>query len=296
MNNMYEIAGFSKQAHNQYMKRRQLDEEIAELIINMIIETRQMHPVIGLKKIYSIFKPDYIGRDRFIRIGVENGLGIKRLKSYTRTTYSNRHSIFSNLTIDLPVVDINQVWVSDITYYRVGDIFYYLTFIMDVFSRRILGYTAYPTLEAKANCQALNMAIENRAGRKIDKLIHHSDRGTQYTSNSYLKILSDSRINVSMCESVYENSHIERVNGIIKNEYLINWKINDFESLRKGLDRAVYIYNNERPHGSILLKKPVEYEIYLNNIPLTEREPMFIFKSEYMKKDPNYYLQTGLFN
>lgn len=296
MKEILEIAGFSRQAHSQYMERRGVDEEIAQIVISSVIEARGMHPVMGLKKIYYLFKPDYIGRDRFIEIGVINGMAIQRLRSYQRTTFSNRYAQYKNLTVDLSILDINQVFVSDITYFRVGDVFYYLTFLMDVFSRRILGYVAYPTLEAKANCIALNMALDERQGMNLDKLIHHSDRGVQYTSNAYLNILKARKIRVSMCESVFENSHIERVNGIIKNEYLTNWKIQDFRTLKKCLKEAVNSYNNERPHWSIGTVPPVKYELELKKIALSERKPLVMFSNDGRKINNNYYDQFSLFN
>lgn len=176
MKNLYEVAGFTKQAHWEYMQHIDKDEQIVNLVINSIVAIRSLHNFMGLKKIYKLLKPDWIGRDKFIEIGMDYGFGMKRLASYHRTTYSCKSAMFSNLTVDLEIKDINQVWVSDITYFRVGEIFYYLTFIEDVYSRRILGYTAYPSLEAEANCIALKMALKERFGMDIRGLIHHSDR------------------------------------------------------------------------------------------------------------------------
>ena len=295
MKHIYDIAGFSRQAHHQYLNRRLEDVEVEQLVINTIIETRSMHPVMGLKKIYYLHQPDYIGRDRFIYIGIINGLCLERLKSYRRTTFSNRNYIFFNLAKEVLIIDINQVWVSDITYYRIGDKFYYLTFIMDVFSRRILGYAAYPTLEARANCIAMERALLQRKGSKLDKLIHHSDRGSQYISKEYLTLLKHYEIKASMCDSVYENSHIERVNGIIKNEYLKNWSISSFDSLVKHLEEAVYVYNNERPHWAIKLMSPVKYEEYIKNIDINERDEMQLFDSK-AKNGNESFIQQKLFN
>ena len=288
---LYEIAGFSKQAHMQYMKRRERDEKIAVLVVNSILEVRTMHSIMGLKKIHGLLSPDWIGRDRFISIGMDNGLGINKPKSYQRTTYSCKSAWFTNLTAGLMITGINQVWVSDITYYRIGDIFYYLTFIEDVYSRRILGFVAHTNLEAKANCKALEAALSERSGCDLRGLIHHSDRGSQYVSNIYLKILSTHGIGVSMCDSVYENSHIERVNGIIKSEYLNNYMIKSFPELKSNLEKAVRMYNEERPHWSLQCITPCGYEKELEKIPMNEREVMMIYSGP-----RKYDLQQTLFN
>ena len=98
-----------------------------------------------------------------------------------------------------------------------------------------------------------------------------------------------------MCDSVYENSHIERVNGIIKNEYLKNWSISSFDSLVKHLEEAVYVYNNERPHWAIKLMSPVKYEEYIKNIDINERDEMQLFDSK-AKNGNESFIQQKLFN
>jgi putative transposase len=291
LKNIYGVSGISKQAHAQYMKRRTDEYAIAQLVVNSILEVRTMHSVMGLKKIYNLLAPEWIGRDRFIDIGMEYGLGIKMARSFHRTTFSSKSSWFGNLTAGLCITGINQVWVSDTTYFRVGDIFYYLTFIVDVYSRRILGYIASTDLRAEANCLALKSAISLRAKSNLKGLIHHSDRGSQYSSNIYLRILSDHQIAVSMCDSVYENTHIERVNGIIKNEYLSQLSIKSFNDLKKAMKQAVMIYNEQRPHWSLECKTPVEYEENLVNITDDQR------KIEKIYSEPKkYYVQQSFFN
>lgn len=278
MDNLYEIAGFSRQAHRQYIQRRVKEEGMVNLVINSILSIRAMHNMMGLKKIYKLLSPDWIGRDRFIRIGVEYGLGIKRLRSYRRTTFSCKSRCFTNIAGEVDIKGINRVWVSDITYFRVGERFYYLTFIEDVYSRRIVGYVASRDLRAEGNCEALRRAIKARQGENLEGLIHHSDGGTQYTSNEYLKILSANKMSVSMCTSVYENTHIERVNGIIKGEYLQTQRIESYIDLTRELRKAVRMYNEERPHWSLELKTPIEYEEWLKGVPEEKREALKIYK------------------
>lgn len=285
LKNIYEATGISKQSHNQYMQRREKDEQTCHIVVNSILEVRAIHKSMGLKKIYNLLSPDWIGRDLFIQIGMQYGLGIKPVRSFQRTTFSTKSNWFINQTRQLKITRINQVWVSDITYIRVGEVFYYLTFIVDVYSRRILGSVASKSLAAEANCKALKQAVNTRKGVNLEGLIHHSDRGTQYVSNAYLKLLSDNKIAVSMCDSVYENTHIERVNGIIKNEYLVHRSIKSFEDLRLGLKKSVAIYNNNRPHWSLGVITPVEYESKLDDIKAENREILTIYSDKKTNND-----------
>lgn len=290
LKDIHEVSEISKQSHFQYMKRREQEELESRVVINAIIEVRLMHNMMGLKKIHALLSPDWIGRDRFIAIGVENGLGIKVMKNFQRTTFSTKSKWFSNLAAGLAINGINQVWVSDITYFRVGDSFYYITFIVDVYSRRILGYIASKTLQAESNCKALKMALSVRKGDNLKGLIHHSDRGSQYVSKEYLHILSENEIAVSMCDSVYENTHMERVNGIIKNEYLVHQSIKSFDDLSLKLKEAVYLYNEKRPHWSLSAMPPVDFENYIMNIDFSNRNFLFLYS-----EPRNYYFQQSLF-
>lgn len=262
------------------MKRRDEDAAIEQLVVNSILEVRSIHFRMGIKKIYTLLSPDWIGRDKFIRIGVDNGLVLQAPKNYARTTFSTKSSMFINLLVNKQIRDINKVWVSDITYIRIQDIFYYITLIMDVYSRRILGYSASKDLKALSSCRALGLAIKTRIGFILSDLIHHSDKGIQYISNAYLKILKKYCVGVSMCNSVYENTHIERVNGIIKNEYLIPLGIKSYKELESELKRTVKKYNETRPHWSLGGLSPIEYEEKIRAIPVPEREVLCIYTEE----------------
>jgi len=274
---IYDVSGISRQAHHNYNKRRCDDQDEILMVINTIIGIREFHPCMGLKKIYYQLKPDNVGRDKFIRIGVECGFNLPKPRNYQRTTYSSKFRKYRNLTVGLEIKNINIVWVSDITYIYINGKFYYITFIVDVYSRRILGYEASETLQAESSCRALKMAIEGRKGMPLEGLIHHSDRGTQYTSNEYTKILNDNGIRISMCDSVYENTHVERVNGIIKGEYLNSYKMETLKDLRKMTKKAVDLYNTDRIHWSLQAMRPEEYEETLLQIPMNKREIMQIW-------------------
>ncbi len=277
LSDLCQIAGFSKQAHFAYVNRRREEFALYDLVLNVVNQTREIHPQMGLKKVFYLHEPDKIGRDRFIEIGCELGLALPKPKNFQRTTFSYKSATFKNLAATVNINDINIVWVSDITYFLIRNTFYYITFIMDVYSRRILGYNAASSMRAEESCKALNMAINERDNKSLNKLIHHSDKGSQYCSKAYLDILEEHNIAVSMCNSVFENTHIERINGIMKNEYLLHRNINSFNDLCYHLEKDVHNYNYSRPHWSIELKTPVEYEQFLSNIPLDQRTVVNIF-------------------
>ena len=154
---------------------------------------------------------------------------------------------FENHLLNLELTHVNQVWVSDITYYAISNRFYYLTFIMDLYSRTIVGYAVSENLFTEnTTLPALKMALRVRQGCNLKGLIIHSDGGGQYYSKVFLEITKD-MVN-SMCESVYENIHAERINGTIKNQYLEGYKPANFEELKKMSAKAVNMYNRYKPH------------------------------------------------
>jgi hypothetical protein len=279
MNQLYEHINITKQAHLSFQSHQELLQQEIIILLSAIADLREMHPEMGARKMYHIIKPDIIGRDKFILLSIENGFGVHKQRSFQRTTYNSHIYKYKNLIDGAVLFDINNIWVSDITYFRVQQVYFYLTFILDLYSRRIIGSIAYPTLEANANILALNMALKTRDVLHYDNLIHHSDRGTQYTSTAYTDLLLKKNISISMCDSVYHNVHAERVNGIIKNEYLKHWTINSFSSLKICLKKAVSLYNYERPHMALNYMTPIEYEAHINNISISDHVGLHLYSS-----------------
>jgi len=278
MKTLYELLGISKQAHWKFMVSFIVFQQNKDLISRSMINVRQLHPKMGAKKMYTVLSPDFIGRDAFIELYCELELRLKRERSYTRTTFSSPGARYGNLTVNRSFIDINELWSSDITYFSIGvNIFLYITFIIDVYSRMILGYCVSPDLSAKACVKALEMALSSRNKVSYKNLIHHSDKGTQYTSHAYTELLTKYNIKISMCDSVYENTHIERVNGIIKNEYLAHMNIKSLAECQRTLDKAVKLYNTARPHWSLGGLTPEAYEKNLKMIPYSERIPLVIY-------------------
>lgn len=249
--------------HAHLERQNRKDEQYALLEI-LVKDIRDDHPVMGLRKIHGMLIGIDIGRDEFERYFAERGYLVKRSKNYRRTTDSRGVTRFDNLIKDLSIHRIDQVWVSDITYFELGSRFYYLTFILDLFSRRIVGHSISASLDtSNTTITALDKALRLRKySRKNtpEKLILHSDGGGQYYSRDFIKILREHGVQSSMAESVYENPAAERVNGIIKNEYLIHRHMQSMKQLTKETDRAVGLYNSSRPHKSINQLTPVQFE------------------------------------
>ena len=260
MNTIYRAIGISKQAFHQRLGLQFRYEEECEQLLPIINSIRENHPVMSAREMYHMIKPTTMGRDRFEAYCFEKGFKVEIKRSFQKTTNSLGVTRFDNQIIGLELTGINQVWVSDITYYRIGNRFYYLTFIMDLYSRRILGFNASKYLFTEdTTIPALKMAIKERKGIDLQGLIFHSDGGGQYYCKDFLALTKPKIIN-SMCESVYENAHAERVNGTIKNAYLEGYNPQNFEELKKMLIKAVFMYNHQKPHKALNSNAPIGFE------------------------------------
>ena len=223
---------------------------------------RKEHKVIGTRKLYDKLQPFMIehgikkGRDALFDLLAANRLLVKKRKRRIQTTYSN-HWLrkYPNLIRDFIPTAINQLWVSDITYWKIAtDDHLYISLITDAYSRKIVGYHVAETMEAIQSIQALQMALAALGGAAVPlQLTHHSDRGIQYCSGKYVKLLQDNGIRISMTENgdPLENAIAERVNGIIKEEYLNHYQTDNLVQAKKQLHKAIGLYNNDRPHMSI---------------------------------------------
>lgn len=287
MKDLYEIAGVSKQAFFQHRSQSAQRAIENETILAAVEEVRKGNGKMGARKMYVKLRAIPIGRDRFERLVLSHGYRVIPPKNYTKTTHRHRRYLeYPNLTAGLQIRRLNQVWVSDLTYYYVNNEFCYVIFEMDVYSRRILGSCASPTLEAIWNVEALEEAFSARCIKTYQyQLIHHSDAGSQYLSDKMIRCLKDRKCRISTCTNVYENAHVERVNGTIKNEYLRPMRIRSIEELRKAVDKAVWHYNHERPHWSLGLMTPVEFEKHILRLPRAKRPVLTMYEEEGTRTD-----------
>jgi putative transposase len=241
----------------------------------MITEIRIDHPTMCFRAMYYKIKPMGIGRDKFEQLCKKLGFKRERKINYARTTNSNGVIRFENLMTGLVLTRVNQAFCSDITYFEVNNRFYYITLIMDCYSRRILGYSASDRLTTVATTlPALKMVMKN-IGQKIPEgIIFHSDGGGQYYDKEFLNITTKHKFKNSMCEFAYENGKAERLNGIIKNNYLRHWIIRSFKELIIQVGRAVLLYNTAKPHKALKYKTPVDFEKEIIPLPLPKKPKM----------------------
>lgn len=221
-------------------------------------------PRIGGKKLYWILKPELvgseikIGRDKFFDVLRERDLLVERKRRYIRTTNSyHRFYTYKNLVRETTISKPHQVVVSDITYLRItGMKFVYLFLITDAYSRKIVGWHLAKSLAIEGALEALKMALKQCP--ITEGLIHHSDRGIQYCSKEYVKLLqkNDARISMTEQNHCYENALAERVNGILKEEFMLNEEFACQSMALQAVKQAIKTYNNYRPHWSINLLTP----------------------------------------
>jgi len=277
MRDLYLIAGISKQAFHKGIKRAELKTISMSKIEVIVRDLRKDHPRMGSRPMYHKLRIKEMGINKFENIIKESGLGLKQKKRRIITTHSDPyHKHYPNLTYGIKLNGINQLWVSDITYW-LGEIdTYYITLIQDVYSRRILGYHADDNMYAENNLKVLKQSINTRGINKYKGLIHHSDKGSQYTCKEYERKLNDAAIDISMANNSIENPYAERLNGIIKNDYLAFQHIFDLTSLNTALNRVVWLYNYSRPHSELEYMTPVEFEEHILQVNLNERKEMIL--------------------
>lgn len=276
LNALYRDLNLTKQAVHSYRKKQNLfDKELEQLVLQADI-MKSDHPGCGVEKLYYTLKPKLLGRDAFCEIFLSLGYGVRRIKNYRRTTipsHINYPNLIEGMLVDRPY----QVLQSDITYFDVAGKFYYLVFIIDVYSREIIGYQSSNNLRTEANLKALKMAL-SKTGDKQSISIHHSDRGSQYGSQAYRELLKANQIEISMGECAQDNAYAERVNGIIKNEYLRYWSIDTEYKLKSKLKRAVSHYNNQRKHRAFKMRlSPVEFRESLVHLNPQERPKVIVY-------------------
>lgn len=257
------LFGITRQAYYNHRKRGVKKYLESDQILKMIRAIRVVHPRIGCRKIYSVLKEDFermdikIGRDKLFDLLSENQLLIRKRKRRVWTTNSY-HSFrkYKNLIKGFVPYKANQLWVSDITYIRKGEVFNYLFLVTDAYSKKIVGYKLAESLHTKNAIDSLRIAI--KSATRTEGLIHHSDRGIQYCSTNYVKLLQDYKIQISMTEDSdpTDNSIAERVNGILKEEYIEPLLEKSNYTFKQVIDQAVIRYNNYRPHMSCDMMTP----------------------------------------
>jgi len=267
LNRLFEVVGISKQSFHQMLKRRKYKYEEQQQLIPLINEIREDHPRMSARDMYLKLRPDTMGRDQFERFCMESGYRVNKLKNYRITTNSLGVTRFPNMIKEIELTRVNQVFVSDITYFDIGSATYYLTLIMDLFNREIVGWSASDNLRTEnTTLPALRRVIYERGRANLKGAIMHSDGGGQYYCKEFKELTKSLEMINSMTEEkVYENSHAERLNGIIKNNYLYPYGPTNLYSLKKLLNRAVLMYNTGKPHKALGKLTPHKFKTTIDN-------------------------------
>ena len=248
--------GLNRQVFYRSTKRSKACRNKAEQVIELVENIRIKMPKLGGRKLYFLLseplKELKIGRDKFFNILRANHLLIIPKRSYHVTTNSHhRFRKHKNLVSDYQVTKPNQVWVADITYIGNRKNPSYLSLITDAYSKKIVGHHVAENLTTEGSLLALKKAINTTELKELS-LIHHSDRGLQYCSDEYQKILEKNNISCSMTQNSdpYENAVAERINGILKQEFNIDKFDVETKIKRKIVEESIEIYNEFRPHFS----------------------------------------------
>jgi transposase InsO family protein len=276
MNVLYQIAGMSRQNYHKKFIQFKAKQEFYEKLREVVIEVRKEHPKMGARKMHKMLQLHTIGINSFECFVSEECLGVQKYRSQTKTTRRG-HINYPNLTYGLELDSIDQLWASDISYYSTATSMLYFTIIIDVYSRRIIGWNASDNLLATNNISALRGAFRRRNQKEFPGLIHHSDKGSQYGSTAYRNKLERAQIAISMAENSLENAYAERVIGIIKHEYLDHMPMRTPDQFPHNLKKAITLYNEKRPHIELGYLTPVKFEQKLVHWSKQERPVLKLY-------------------
>ena len=261
----------SRQGFFEWKKRREplpnTDEHVLEEMKDIALEftkygyrrmTKQLHRQgnqVNHKKVYRIMK--------------ENNLLVRRKKFRPITTQSGHGlKVYPNLAKNLIVTKLNQLWVSDITYIYLPLGFAYLAAILDIFSRKCIGWCMGLNIDTQLTLDALNMAIAARQHLGLSELIHHSDRGVQYASQAYIDRLKEFGIAISMSGkgNAYDNAFAESFMKTLKVEEVYVKEYETFEEAHANIKHFIeLVYNEKRLHSRIGYMPPAEFEAEILN-------------------------------
>lgn len=251
--------GITRQAYYKRCKVTALKEQLEQQVLSFVKLERMTQPRIGTRKLQYIMGQSElrIGRDHLFSLLRVNRLLVPNKRAYHRTTHS-LHRFYKHPNIikgDINLTRPEQLWVADITYLPTNDSESYLSLVTDAYSRKIVGYHLSGNLKTSSVKQAFKHALKSRQTKL--PLIHHSDRGIQYCSNEYQEIHKKHGITCSMTDGYdcYQNALAERINGILKNEYLLS-KPNNLEEAKIMVKQSIEIYNQRRPHTALKYKTP----------------------------------------
>lgn len=279
LEDVYAAVPISRQAVAQMVQRQSGKQSKEDALLAHIKELRKDdHAATGCRKLYHVIQNSteqasllYIGRRKFEQLAIQNGLGSPLFKARYKHK-STKNQRFTNLLVDKVINGINQVWVSDTTYFNLFGRWYYLTSVIDYYSRRVLASHLSKGLSAEeTTIAALKKAIDYRGAGMIEGCIFHSDGGSQYSDAGFLAIIEQHKMVSSMARMVFENTVSERFNGIFKQEYLVLRPPQNEEQLESLTDYSQWAFNLKRPHGALKYQTPIEFETKQMALDIAQR-------------------------
>ena len=260
------LFGKTREGYYSVSKEKRRQRALLETDVErMVREIREEAPGIGAYKLFLILQDVYpdkmMGRDKFYKLLHKKNLMLKPQKRRHTTNSNHNYHKYKNIIKGMAVTRPNQLWVADITYIDTDDGVCYLHLITDAFTHEIIGWVLSDTLMAVNTIEALNQAIAQTGNADLSKLVHHSDRGSQYCCNAYVARLNEIHASICMTEDYKptDNAIAERVNGIIKQEWLYRMKRPaNRQEAEEFISGIVEFYNNKRPHMSNGMLTPVQ--------------------------------------
>ncbi len=263
------LCGLFGKTPQAYYKKKRISlsqRQVRSALLSAVEYYRSKAPCMGALKLYHelslIYGSGVVGgRDSFLRLLRSARLMLPARKPRHTTTSCHPYRKYPNLVKGVSASHPNHIWVSDITYIWIEGGICYLHLLTDAYSHAVLGWVLAPGLSASYTLQALRRAIGLAGGGNLCGTIHHSDRGSQYACDAYISLLYEHHIQVSMTEGYAptDNAVAERMNGILKSEWIYARSLfKDEEEARGQIAAMIAFYNNERPHMSIGMKKPMD--------------------------------------
>lgn len=271
------LLNISRSGYYNWLKNRNTNAKIKKedmKIKNEIHKIAIYYPGYGYRRITKELRNRgyLVNHKKVLRLMREDNLLCIKKKFKPLTTNSNhKHKIYPNLIKNLDINRLNQVWASDITYIQLAYEFIYLAVIIDLFSRKCIGWELSRNIDSQLVLNALEKAIKNRWKSNMKGLIHHSDQGVQYASEKYVNCLLEHNIKISMCRkgNPYDNAFVESFIKTLKYEEVYLKEYNSFYDAFDNLSKFIdTVYNKKRLHSSLGYKSPIDFELgkYLNSI------------------------------